>query len=71
MLLLLRQFTHHYTFPAGIIIVLIAGPNQLQQRYLEILAGVTLRLKDAEVREAVLAAATAEETVRVLSEAGR
>lgn len=53
------------------ILILIAGPSQEQQRYLEILAGVTLRLKNEEVRKAVLEAKTAEETIEVLANAGR
>ncbi len=53
------------------IVVLIAGPSQEQQRYLEILAVVTLRLKSEEVRTAVLAAETPTELIDVLSSAGR
>ena len=53
------------------IVVLIAGPSQEQQRYLEILAGVTLRLKSDEVRAAVLEAETPEAIIEVLSSAGR
>ncbi len=49
------------------IVVLIAGPSQEQQRYLEILAGVTLRLKSDEVRSSVLAAETPEELIDVLA----
>ena len=53
------------------IVVLIAGPSQEQQRYLEILAGVTLRLKSDEVRSAVLAADTPDDLIDVLSSASR
>jgi len=53
------------------IVVLIAGPSQEQQRYLEILAGVTLRLKSDQVRTAVLAAETPDELIDVISSAGR
>ena len=53
------------------IVVLIAGPSHEQQRYLEILAGVTLRLKSDEVRSAVLAADTPGELIDVLSSASR
>ncbi len=53
------------------IIVLIAGPSQEQQRYLEILAGVTLRLKSDDIREAVLAAQSAEEIIHVLANEAR
>jgi nitrogen PTS system EIIA component len=53
------------------IVVLIAGPSREQQRYLEILAGVTLRLKSDEVREAVLSAESPEEIIAVLSSPGR
>ncbi|MCU0724813.1 MAG: PTS sugar transporter subunit IIA [Planctomycetes bacterium] len=49
------------------IVVLIAGPSQEQQRYLEILAAVTLRLKSEEVRRAVLAAPTPAAVVDVLA----
>ncbi len=53
------------------IVVLIAGPSQEQQRYLEILAGVTLRLKSDEVRSSFLAAETPDELIDVLASAGR
>jgi PTS system nitrogen regulatory IIA component len=49
------------------IVVLIAGPSQEQQRYLEILAGVTLRLKGEDVRKEVLAASDAAGVIDVLS----
>ncbi len=49
------------------IVVLIAGPGREQQRYLEILAGVTLRLKSEEVRRAVLDAPTPEDLIAVLA----
>ena len=48
------------------IVVLIAGPSHEQQRYLEILAGVTLRLKSESVRAAVLAAPDAESLITEL-----
>jgi mannitol/fructose-specific phosphotransferase system IIA component (Ntr-type) len=51
------------------IVVLIAGPSHEQQRYLEILAGVTLRLKSEEVRSAVLEADDPEELVEVIARA--
>ena len=51
------------------IVVLIAGPSQEQQRYLQILARVTLGLKSEAVRRAVLDAATPEELIEVLVEA--
>ena len=51
------------------IVVLIAGPSHDQQRYLQILARVTLGLKSETVREAVLAAGTPEELIEVLVEA--
>ena len=51
------------------IVVLIAGPGQEQQRYLQILARVTLGLKSEAVRQAVLGAATPEEVIEVLVEA--
>jgi len=50
------------------IVVLIAGPSQDQQRYLQILARITLGLKSESVRTAVLAAATPEEVIEVLVE---
>jgi PTS system nitrogen regulatory IIA component len=49
------------------IVVLIAGPSHEQQRYLEILAAVTLRLKSDEVRRAVLAAPNPAAVVEVLA----
>ena len=51
------------------ILVLIAGPSQEQQRYLEILAGVTLRLKSEEVRSAVLEAENPEDLIGALAAA--
>lgn len=51
------------------IVVLIAGPAQEQQRYLQILARVTLGLKSESVRLAVLSAASPEEAVEILVEA--
>lgn len=51
------------------IVVLIAGPAQEQQRYLQILARVTLGLKSEAVRRAVLDAASPEEVIEVLVEA--
>ena len=51
------------------IVVLIAGPSHEQQRYLEILAGVTLRLKSEELRASVLEARSAEDIVEVISTA--
>ena len=51
------------------IIVLIAGPHREQQRYLEILASVTLRLKSAEVRERFLDAEGPETLIEVLGSA--
>lgn len=53
------------------IVVLIAGPSQEQQRYLEILAGVTLRLKSEEVRRTVLEAKDPQHVIDVLSESAR
>ena len=49
--------------------VLIAGPPDRQARYLQILAGVALRLKRAEVRNALLAAKDGREMVRILGRA--
>ena len=51
------------------ILVLIAGPSQEQQRYLEILAGVTLRLKSEEVRSAVLESESPEDLIGALAAA--
>ena len=51
------------------IVVLIAGPSHEQQRYLQILARVTLGLKSEAVRQAVLTASTPEEVIEVLVEA--
>ena len=49
--------------------MLIAGPSHEQQRYLEILAGVTLRLKSEEVRSAALAAENVDEIIEVIATA--
>jgi PTS system nitrogen regulatory IIA component len=48
------------------LVVLIAGPEEKQSRYLQILAGVTLRLKSADVRRALMDAAGPAEVMRVL-----
>ena len=48
------------------IVVLIAGPDDRQARYLQILASVTLRLKREEVRRALLEAAGPAEMAAVL-----
>jgi mannitol/fructose-specific phosphotransferase system IIA component (Ntr-type) len=50
------------------IIVMIAGPTQKQSDYLKILAQVTLSLKNRGLREALIAAKTPEEVMRVLGE---
>ena len=51
------------------IVVLIAGPGEEQKRYLEILAGVTMRLKSDTVRAQILECDGPTELCRVLSEA--
>ena len=51
------------------IVVLIAGPDERQSRYLQILAGVTLRLKDESLRRAVREAGGPAEIVALLSAA--
>ncbi len=51
------------------LVVLIAGPEGGQSRYLQILAAVTLRLKRAEVRAALLAAKDAGEMAGILATA--
>jgi len=49
------------------LVVLIAGPDGRQGRYLQLLAGITLRLKREEVRKALLAAPTAKDMIPILS----
>jgi PTS system nitrogen regulatory IIA component len=49
------------------LVVLIAGPEDRQARYLQVLAGVTLRLKREEVRKALLAAPAAKDMIPILS----
>ncbi len=49
------------------LVVLIAGPEERQARYLQILAGVTLRLKDEGLRTALREARGPEEVVALLS----
>ena len=41
-------------------VVMIAGPDQQQERYLQLLARITLKLKDASVRRAMEEATSAE-----------
>ena len=48
------------------IAVLIAGPQDAQQPYLELLAQLSKRLKLEEVREKVIRDATPEEVVELL-----
>jgi mannitol/fructose-specific phosphotransferase system IIA component (Ntr-type) len=49
------------------LVVLIAGPEGRQGPYLQLLAGVTLRLKREEVRRALLAAPTPKDMIPILS----
>jgi mannitol/fructose-specific phosphotransferase system IIA component (Ntr-type) len=49
------------------LVVLIAGPDNLQSRYLGILAGVTLRLKREEVRRALLAVPDPKDMIGILA----
>lgn len=51
------------------LVVLIAGPEDRQGRYLQLLAGVTLRLKREEVRRALLAAPTPADMIGILAKA--
>ena len=54
------------------IVVLIAGPEGRQARYLQVLAGVTLRLKEESVRAALLGAPGPREMAAALvGEPGR
>jgi mannitol/fructose-specific phosphotransferase system IIA component (Ntr-type) len=50
------------------IVVLIAGPSQHQQRYLQILARVTLGLKSEQVRRDLLTAESPDAVIDVLAE---
>jgi len=52
------------------IVVLIAGPEERQARYLQILAGVTLRLKDESLRRSLREAPDPAAVAALLSEAG-
>ncbi|MHC4821831.1 MAG: PTS sugar transporter subunit IIA, partial [Planctomycetota bacterium] len=49
------------------LVVLIAGPDNRQARYLQILASVTLRLKKEDVRIALLDAPTRSDALEILS----
>jgi len=49
------------------LVVLIAGPEEKQARYLQILAGVTLRLKSAEVRRALMETKGPGEMLKILA----
>ena len=48
-------------------IVLIAGPDNQQERYLQLLARITLKLKDASVRRDLAAANDPQEILAALS----
>jgi mannitol/fructose-specific phosphotransferase system IIA component (Ntr-type) len=48
------------------LVVLIAGPQDAQDRYLRLLARLSQRLKQEEVRKKILAAGGPEEIVRLL-----
>jgi PTS system nitrogen regulatory IIA component len=48
-------------------IVLIAGPDNQQERYLQLLARITLKLKDASVRRDLAAATDPQEILAALS----
>lgn len=47
-------------------VVMIAGPDQQQERYLQLLARITLKLKDASVRRALDEAGSVEEILAAL-----
>ena len=47
-------------------VVMIAGPDQQQERYLQLLARITLKLKDAAVRRALDEAGSVEEILAAL-----
>jgi mannitol/fructose-specific phosphotransferase system IIA component (Ntr-type) len=47
--------------------VMIAGPDNQQERYLQLLARITLKLKDSGVRRKLTEAASVEEMVAALS----
>ena len=49
------------------IVVLIAGPQDAQDRYLRLLARLSGRLRQEDVRRRILAAASPEEIVGILS----
>src|SRR5262245_17470709 len=49
------------------LVVLIAGPEGRQGRYLQLLAALTLRLKEEEVRRRLLEAPTAKDMIPILS----
>jgi mannitol/fructose-specific phosphotransferase system IIA component (Ntr-type) len=49
------------------LVVLIAGPEERQGRYLQVLASVTLRLKREEVRRALLEAKDAAAMIAILA----
>jgi len=48
-------------------IVMIAGPDNQQERYLQLLARITLKLKDAAVRRRLAEATTVDEILGALS----
>ena len=47
-------------------VVMIAGPDQQQERYLQLLARITLKLKDAAVRRALDEATSPDEILQAL-----
>ena len=48
-------------------IVMIAGPDNQQERYLQLLARITLKLKDAHVRRAIASAADTDAILQALA----
>ncbi|MEM8884037.1 MAG: PTS sugar transporter subunit IIA [Planctomycetota bacterium] len=48
-------------------IVLIAGPDNQQERYLQLLARITLKLKDAHVRRAIASASDTDAILQALA----
>ena len=47
-------------------VVMIAGPDDQQERYLQLLARITLKLKDAGVRKRIAEAAGVDEILEAL-----
>ena len=56
-----------HVFWGFLVVVLIAGPQDAQKPYLELLAQISKRLKIHEVRQQIVSGATADQVVSLLT----